>query len=582
MGSDSVGWWPPEPDRSSTPGRGEVRRFVNWRTVSSTRQTLAGERRTVRLTLRAKPSWTWVPTAGMQWLEGLAGMRALAGTRGKDVAARMPAEDGTDSRAIRAWMRGNGREAVRPADVPAVSGSSRACLPRLATIVLCCLSFAPAGAFAAPGAAAAAAADAFHFTNGHLVTMTSDTARVAELVVRAGRITYIGKNPPDLAGVRTIDLQGGYLIPGLAEMHAHVPGASQPRQYRDDVLTLWVLHGITTVRGMLGEAGHLTLKRRLLDQDVLGPRLVTSGPSVNGRSAPTPERARQMVDAQAEAGYDFVKIHPGLTRAAYDAMADAAARAGLRFAGHVPEAVGLRHAFARRQHTIDHLDGYIQALIPDFDPAETDAGSFGAAVAGRADPALIDRIVEQTRAADAWVVPTETLFVNLNTPLEELDARPELAYLPRNLLARYRRSVGDQPGGADRSGDAFLDIRRRLLAALHRGGVGVLLGSDSPQIFNVPGPSIHRELQLMVDAGLTPFEALVLGTVNPARFLGRDGEQGVLQVGAAADLVWVAGNPLVDIGNASRIRGIMVRGRWIDEELRARSLGDIARRYAAR
>jgi imidazolonepropionase-like amidohydrolase len=126
----------------------------------------------------------------------------------------------------------------------------------------------------------------------------------------------------------------------------------------------------------------------------------------------------------------------------------------------------------------------------------------------------------------------------------------------------------------------YVELRKRMLKAMHDHGVGILLGSDSPQIFNVPGFSIHRELRAMVSAGLSPYEALQTGTVNPEKFFGRDNEVGRLAAGLVADLVLVAGNPLQDISNAANVKGVMVRGRWLDSNERSRKLAEIAKRYA--
>ena len=111
-----------------------------------------------------------------------------------------------------------------------------------------------------------------------------------------------------------------------------------------------------------------------------------------------------------------------------------------------------------------------------------------------------------------------------------------------------------------------IDIRRKLILELHRAGAGLLLGSDAPQVFNVPGFAIHRELGYLVAAGLTPYEALQTGTVYPAEFFGQERLFGSVETGKEADLVLLDANPLEDIGNASRIHGVMLRGRWLARE----------------
>jgi imidazolonepropionase-like amidohydrolase len=417
------------------------------------------------------------------------------------------------------------------------------------------------------------------FTNGKLITFTDRSTINADLRVVDQRILAIGEDLERGPETTVIDLEGGYLMPGVAEMHAHVPSPAQSTRYRDDVLFLWVANGVTTARGMLGHPEHLELRRALAAHEILGPRLITSGPSFNGNSVDGPAAARDMARQQAAAGYDFLKIHPGLTVAEYDAMADEAGRLGIPFAGHVPVAVGLERAIAAGQVTIDHLDGILRALAGAA--AADDDSLFGVGLADEADLARLGALIPKLRAAGVSVVPTETLLENFAAAprLDALLERPEAVYLPPALTASYRDALSGRSGDAETVRQA-LDTRKHIIAALHDAGVDVLLGSDSPQIFNVPGFSIHRELEALVAAGLTPLEALATGTTAPARFFGRERDFGTLAPGLAADLVWLRADPTAAIGNTRSIRGVMVRGRWLDRAALDAGLEDIRRRYA--
>ncbi|MCZ6643482.1 MAG: amidohydrolase family protein, partial [Gammaproteobacteria bacterium] len=313
---------------------------------------------------------------------------------------------------------------------------------------------------------------------------------------------------------------------------------------------------------------------------VLGPRLITSGPSFNGNSVSSPAQAREMVRAQKAAGYDFLKIHPGLTLAEYDAMAEEAGILGIGFAGHVPADVGLLHALELRQLTIDHLDGYLAALVPDASAhGERARAGFGVGLTPHVDIARLTDLVRRTHRAGTWVVPTQTLLENSwsGESAEALVARPQNDYLPQNVLANYRGRIRNATGNSE-LGLEFLALRGRIIKALHDSGAGILLGSDSPQFFNVPGASIHRELQSMVAAGLTPYEALTAGTANPARFFDLEEEFGRLKPGLEADLVLLSNNPLENIANSTTIEGVMIRGHWMDKRMLDAGLADIARR----
>ena len=416
--------------------------------------------------------------------------------------------------------------------------------------------------------AAAVAADATAFINVSVVPM--DTERVIgqqTVLVRDGRIAAIGPvdDVPIPEGATVVDGTDRFLMPGLAEMHAHVPAPDSPAlaRYSD----LYVANGVTTIRGMLGRESHLELRAALEAGSVFGPRLVTSGPSLNGRSVSGVQQARDMVAAQHAAGYDFIKIHPGLTAEEFDAAASTANTLGIPYAGHVPVAAGIARALDLDMATIDHLDGYFAALLP---PDSHGRGGFGGFfdvfLADEIDAGRIAEIAAATAEAGTWNVPTEVLIEQLvdATPVSELRNRPEMRYMPAETVSSWVRAKESQL--ADRDYDPqvaalAVELRRKLILELHRAGAGLLLGADSPQIFNVPGFSLHRELDVLVAAGLTPWEALYTGTVAVSEFLGSD--TGVVAVGRAADLVLLDANPLEDIGNSRRVHGVMLRGTWL-------------------
>src|SRR5690606_27999911 len=324
------------------------------------------------------------------------------------------------------------------------------------------------------------------FRNVTVIPMDSPQPRMLadqSVVVRGERIATIGA-AADIAipaGARVIEGRGRYLLPGLAEMHAHVPGASDPR-YLEEVLFLYVANGVTTARGMLGEPSHLRLRERLLRHEVLGPRLFTSGPSLNNDSARSPEDAARMVREQAMAGYDFVKVHPGPSRAAYDAAVAAASQSSIRLAGHVPAGVGLQRALEARQATIDHLDGYIEAMAPAARRA--DPGFFGLDLADAADPARIPELVAATLRSGVWNVPTQTLIEHWPAPepgVEAMLARPEMAFVSPQQRTEWANAKRQQLGASGYSAERarrLIALRRQLVKALHDAGAGLLLGSD--------------------------------------------------------------------------------------------------------
>lgn len=422
--------------------------------------------------------------------------------------------------------------------------------------------------------AAPVSSEEIAFVNINVLPMTSENIlREQTVIVADGRIRSIGRvdNTPLPDEIEVVDGTDRYLMPGLSEMHGHVPGGSSENLHR--VLSLYVVNGVTTVRGMLGQRSHLQLRKEISRRDILGPRLVTSGPSFNGRSVVSTAAATGMAEAQHAAGYDFLKIHPGLTLEEFDAMAVMANRLGMQFAGHVPEDVGLEHALASGMATIDHLDGYMQTLMPvDKDLTGGVSGFFGLFIADLAEEDKIDSIVAATAESGVWNVPTESLFEHVASPAlhpEIMVDWPEMKYMPAPTVEQWRqakREVMDDTNYSVDTAVRAIELRQKLILALHEAGAGLLLGSDSPQIFNVPGFAIHRELEYLVDAGLTPYEALRTGTVNAAQFLGTEHESGTVEVGRVADLVVLDANPLEDITNSRRVHGVVVDGQWISRQ----------------
>lgn len=444
-------------------------------------------------------------------------------------------------------------------------------------------------AFAAFSAMASAqGANVFAFLDANLITLNEEEILTGQTVIVVdGRIAAIGSEDAVAvpADAITINAAGGYLMPGLAEMHGHVPGTDDP-QYLEDVLFLYVANGVTTVRGMQGREGHIELRGRIERHEVLGPRFITSGPALSGNSVDGPDEARRLVLDQVAAGYDFIKILRGLTREEFDAAAQAAAEAGTHVAGHVPDDVGVGRALQVSQATIDHLDGYPQYLVsPEFDPASMDAGFYGVNLLEMIDDEDIAGAARETRDAGVWIVPTNTMIANvaLSSPsAEDLAAHPQMAYLPPELVDGWVQSKQGRVGTINREPDAgrrLVELRNRMVRIMHEEGVGLLLGSDAPQFFNVPGFSLHDELKYMVDAGLSPYEALHMGTIAPADFFNAEDEFGRIAVGLAADLVLLTENPLENVAAAAMPLGVMVRGEWLDRGRIDAGLEAIAARH---
>lgn len=412
-------------------------------------------------------------------------------------------------------------------------------------------------------------AETIVFQNVNVIPMTSDKILKGQtVVVKDGRIDYIGTakmKMPD--GTKSVDGTGKYLLPGLAEMHGHIPPPNAPAHVIDDVLFEYVANGITTVRGMLGHPGQLDLKARSARGEIVAPNLYLAGPSFNGNSVNSPQEAIDKVRQQKKEGWDLLKVHPGLTRDEYDAMARTAKEEKIRFGGHVPADVGLLHAIEMGQETFDHVDGYVEYLAGDKGPVD--------------EKKLAD-VVQKTKQAGAWIVPTMALWeVLLDTiDLKTLRSYEELKYVPQSTVDQWTKLYNDRYEGMPRAtAEQIVKNRMRVLRALNEGGVKILMGTDAPQQFSVPGFSLHRELERMRDAGMTPYQILVSGTRNVGEYFKSQDDFGTVEKGKRADLILVDANPLQDITNVAKISGVMMRGKWLSRaDLDAR-LAQIEARY---
>jgi imidazolonepropionase-like amidohydrolase len=202
-------------------------------------------------------------------------------------------------------------------------------------------------------------------------------------------------------------------------------------------------------------------------------------------------------------------------------------------------------------------------------PAGTNPGFFGYGLLEYLDESRLPSLAAATRSAGAWNVPTLVLIENrftAETP-DQIAARPEMRYMPPPVVKQWvdgaRSALAQAPADAVERGRRFVALRRRIVRALRDAGAGLLLGADTPQVFNVPGFATLQELEALVAAGLTPFEALEAGTRNPAASFGLDASFGTVEVGKRADLLLVDADPLADVRNVRKRAGVMVAGRWL-------------------
>ncbi len=430
---------------------------------------------------------------------------------------------------------------------------------------------------------------AIAFVNVNVVPF--DRERILEgqtVVVTNGRIARLGPSDKTKvpAGALQIDGRGKYLMPGLADMHVHLyPGAGQPDDLTSQQLQLFLANGVTTIRNMIGKPEHVLLRERVAKGELLGPTIYTAGPPLLGNNVPNPEAAERAVVDQKKAGYDLLKVHEGLSPETYAAIAATAKREGIPFAGHVTATVGLQRALDAQQTSIEHLDGYLQAMVADDSPVKpTPSQVVLGPVLDHMDESKLTALAAATRKAGVWNDPTLTLFklVVSDAKPEDYLKWPEMQYIPakmrENFAKQKQSTLGNPPPLAERK--RYLELRNKVLVALHAAGAKLLIGPDSPQFFLVPGFGTHRELESFVEAGLTPYQAIETATRNPAEYFAeftkKPRDFGTVEVGLRADLLLLDANPLQSVANLSKRAGVMVRGRWLPESELRKMLENVA------
>jgi len=370
------------------------------------------------------------------------------------------------------------------------------------------------------------------------------------VLVHDGRIERIGPSASFQVPMKAlrIDGTGRYLIPGFADMHVHMSTTQE--------LPLYVANGVTVLRNMNGRPAHLGWRTRLLAGQLLGPRLYTAGPIIY--SAGSADEGERLVRDQAKLGYDGIKVYDGVTASAYKAILSTAKELHKPVWGHVNAAVGLRGIVESGQRSIEHAEDIFSVEFKDDLKTPTEA---------------FVKTANDLRSPDVWVCPTLIAFGTVTQELIDLRSilsRPEMHYLPSWAQDVWRPNQNYYKNSFSPDQATTFTQRwfrhKELVEVMHEQGVQLLSGTDAGVPIALPGFSLPDELELLVEVGLSPYEALHSSTYEAALFFDAVNEWGSVQVGRSADLVVLDADPLKDIHNVRRVRGVMIRGRWLSVE----------------
>jgi imidazolonepropionase-like amidohydrolase len=418
------------------------------------------------------------------------------------------------------------------------------------------------------------------------------------VVISGTRIAAVGPSSSVVipSRAKVFDGAGKFLVPGLADMHVHLTGAGEPAGSREFFLPLLVAEGITTVRDMGGKVEFLrTLRAEIESGERLGPQIFFTGPYLDGeppsfqpaiivRSAAETHQAVRRLKSQ---GVDFIKVQSRLSREAYFGIANECRTQGMRFVGHVPDTVSAAEASAAGQASIEHLTGVLLATsaleeelrreqLAPGPPQETSKSArersrrWQRRLLDSRSKQKTDALLREFLTNQTWQVPTFPLLVHLGylTPETDLTHDPRSRFLSSNL-----KQIWEQGRNESLEGNSAPDFSLReellkgsleIVGKMNAAGVPIMAGTDAaaPNVF--PGFSLHEDLAYLVQAGLTPMQALQAATAKPAEFLGKRAEVGTIEAGKRADLLLLDANPLEDIRNTEKIRSVVLNGRWLE------------------
>jgi imidazolonepropionase-like amidohydrolase len=477
-----------------------------------------------------------------------------------------------------------------------------------ACLVAACSNAAPAGEDAAADLAIVGVT-VVDLARGQLLenhTVTVLGGRIAAVAPSQVSGNDVGADPLASPATRVVDGRGRWLIPGLWDAHVHFRGGEELADANRRLLPLFTANGITSVRDGGGDLTPHVLewRERVAAGELAGPTIYTSGPKLDGPTGgwdgsirlETPSEVAGALDSLQALGADYVKIYDGsIAGDVYLEIIREAERRRMPVSGHMPFSVRFLDAVEAGLDATEHLYYAYKGAAANEDSvtAAVRAGELGfwqalTVLREGWSAARADSVWRAMARAGTAVVPTLHIDDVLGHVADVDHSRdPRLAYIDPGIEATYegrvlsaRRSPAEMRQERIERHDDWV----RMLGDMHRAGVSVMAGSDAGPFnsYVYPGWSLHAELEAMVEAGLSPLEALRSATIAPARFLGVDDRVGRIEPGYAADLVLLGADPLEDIGNAREIELVaQANGAvWTAEELVA--LLDEARRDAAR
>jgi imidazolonepropionase-like amidohydrolase len=393
------------------------------------------------------------------------------------------------------------------------------------------------------------------------------------VIVAGDRIQRISTQPhadmPQNA-TRIIEGKGLFLIPGLIDAHVHYfdPAAFGP---------MMVANGVLFVRDMGGPTTEeVALRDKLKNGEIFGPEMITTGSILDGDpplipqiciSCRTPEDGREAVRKQVAAGVDQIKVYSGLKKDVFLAIAEEANKLGVKPVGHTPESIFIEDAANAGLRSSEHPFGFGKIIAKLLgEPVGLSGGGMGTDVPyflrlNEVNREEFRNELKKIGATGMHVCPTLVVFKH-GAHLREIfaDNYPMLEYVSPTTKGMWKALWGNQP--TNKMAAQLLPPMQQVVKELQMAGIPLMVGTDLLTPGVIPGCSVHEEMVLWQEAGISPPQILRSATLVPAKFMGLDGRLGTVTEGKTASLVLLRSNPLEDIRNAGQIEGVLFRGRY--------------------
>lgn len=389
--------------------------------------------------------------------------------------------------------------------------------------------------------------------HANVITMQDSTPLADYMVcVRNGRISYMGKDKPrklKSTKAKVIDATGQYLLPGMAEMHAHLPPQHELKQY----FALNLAAGVTTIRSMRGKHEHIAY-RNITEYPV--PDLYLGSPVTTHLMDLVPARADSLVRAWKGMGFDFIKLLGMKDLNSYNNLVAAAARHNIKLCGHVPSKVGLENILDTVYNCVEHLQGYVEAY--------------------KAGQTHLDSVLTATKENNVSQCPTLDWYriYYLQLPEEELKKRVGIEHVHDSVLAKWHDDIS---GRIAKMSDSELNALRNsygeehktkleLVRQMHKKGINIMTGIDGGDQYMVPGYNMLEEMALLKQAGLSNYDVLCCATKNVAKYINIPGRSGTIETGKEVNMILLPQNPVHDLHALANVSHVFLHGNHYTKE----------------